>query len=306
MTGPTASGKTAVGLSLAARLPGEIISLDSMALYRRLDIGTAKPTQDERRRVPHHLIDILDPHQEYSLAQYLTAAHRAAGEIAGRGLTPLFVGGTPLYLKGLLRGIFEGPAADWPYREKLQAQAAVEAPGWLHQQLSRVDPAAAAKLHPQDQRRLIRALEVFRNTGRPISAWQQQFDRPHTAGECRAFVLEWPRDELYARIERRVDAMFQEGLLDEVRGLVAASQHSAAPLGRTAAQALGYREVLAHLAGERDLPATIALVKTRTRQFAKRQLTWFRSLPECRPVPVRASDNADEIAERVLKMTSDE
>ncbi len=282
LTGPTASGKTSVGVALAERIGAEIISLDSMSLYRGMDIGTAKPTAAERERVAHHLLDVVEPSQEFSLAEYLAAAGRSIEEIRCRGRAILFVGGTPLYLKGLLRGIFEGPPADWELRRRLQHEAEAGSPGCLHQRLAEVDPLAAQRLHPHDTRRLIRALEVFEKTGQPISRLQQQFEVGRPAEECRVFVLEWPREQLSARINARVDVMFSAGLVDEVRRLV----DGPGRLSRTASQALGYREVLAHLAGRQSLTETIELVKIHTRQFAKRQGTWFRSLSECRSVPV--------------------
>ena len=278
LTGPTAAGKSAAGVELALRIGAEIVSMDSMALYRRMDIGTAKPSHQERRRVPHHLIDVIDPHEEYSLAQYIEAAHRCVEDITGRGKKVLFVGGTPLYLKGLLRGIFQGPAADWPFRRQLQQEAQQQEPLWLHQRLQEVDPAAAARLHPNDTRRLIRALEIFHLTGRPISEFQKQFDVAAPAERCRVFVLDWPRDELHARIDRRVSEMFENGLIGEVRALLA----DAKPPGKTARQAVGYREVIEHLEGRRTLAETVELVQLHTRQLAKRQYTWFRSLGECR------------------------
>jgi tRNA dimethylallyltransferase len=273
LTGPTASGKTAVGIALAERIEGEILSMDSMAVYRGMDIGTAKPSAEEQSRVPHHLLDIVEPSVEFSIAQYLEAAGNAVRTIRSRGMRALFVGGTPLYLKALLRGIFSGPAADATVRGRLLERVRVEGAAALHAELARMDPAAAARLHPNDVRRVIRALEVFELTGCPISQHQRQFDQPATP---RVVVLQWPRNKLYERIERRVDAMFAAGLVDEVRRL-----REQGPLGKTSLQAVGYREVLQHLAGERPLPETIGLVKTRTRQFAKRQMTWFRSLAEC-------------------------
>lgn len=296
LVGPTASGKTSIGIELAKTLPAEIISLDSMALYRGLDIGTAKPTSAEQSSAPHHLIDILDPHDEYSLAEYVSAARSSATEILTRGKTPLFVGGTPLYLKALLRGIFVGPPADWDLRREWEQRAAAESPEWLLAQLAEVDPAAAAKLHVNDARRIIRALEVLAKTGRPMSAWQQQFDRPQSTDHCRVFVLDWPRAELYRRINERVQAMFAAGLVEEVRSL----QVSDVTLGRTASQALGYREVLEHLAGERDLSATIEVIQNRTRAFARRQLTWFRSLTECRWIPMTVEKSPSEVAQELL------
>jgi tRNA dimethylallyltransferase len=295
LTGPTAAGKTAIGLELAQRLGAEILSMDSMAVYRGMDIGTAKPTTEERRLVPHHLIDCLDPSEELSLAQYVEAAERKVAEIAARGREALFVGGTPLYLKALLRGIFQGPPADWDFRCELEAFAAQRGNEALHARLAAVDPLAARKLHPADLRRIIRALEVHHKTGRPISQLQQQFDRGRPADECRVFVLDWPRAELKARIDARVEAMFAAGLVQEVQQLLDRGQ----AFGRTAGQALGYREVLEHLAGRCGLEETIELVKTRTRQFAKRQLTWFRSLSECRSVAMSGERSPNDVAREI-------
>ena len=294
LTGPTASGKTAVGIELARLLGAEIVSLDSMAVYRGMDIGTAKPTSGERAAVPHHLIDIVEPSDDFSVAQYREAALSTAEAIQRRGHEVLFVGGTPLYLKAMLRGIFEGPPADWSLRRRLMDEARAD-PTELHRRLQSVDPAAAARLHPNDTRRLIRAIEVHETTGTPISALQRQFEIGRPADECRVFALEWPRETLRERIDRRVDAMFAAGLVDETRRLL----HAEKPLGRTARQAVGYREVIEHLAGKLDLPATIELVKLRTRQFAKRQLTWFRSLSECRNVLVAEPFEARQIAQQI-------
>ncbi len=296
LTGPTASGKTAVGSELARLLDAEIISLDSMAVYRRMDIGTAKPTTAERAAIQHHLIDVVDPSENFSVAQYRQDALGAMDEIRTRGREVLFVGGTPLYLKAMLRGIFEGPPADWTIRHRL-LDAAKDDPTALHRRLQAVDPAAAARLHPNDTRRLIRALEVYEITGSPISALQQQFDVGRLADQCRVFVLDWARGELNERINRRVDAMFAAGLVDETRRLFDAAR----PPGRTAQQAVGYREVIEHLHGERGLAETIELVKLRTRQFAKRQLTWFRSLSECRAVAVAEPFDPKQVAAHICE-----
>ncbi len=292
LTGPTAAGKTGVGVELAGLIGAEIVSLDSMALYRGMDVGTAKPPPDERGDVPHHLIDAIEPHEEFSLAQYVEAAHRCIDEIVARGREVLFVGGTPLYLKGMLRGIFEGPPADWDLRDRLRQLD----PQALHRQLGQVDPASAERLHPNDTRRLIRALEVYEKTGRPISELQRQFDVGRPAEQCRVFVLDWPREELSERIDRRVEAMFAAGLVDEVRRLLARPQ----PPSRTAGQAVGYREVIAHLAGKQDLSATIAEVQLHTRQLAKRQRTWFRSLSECRFVAMSDEIGPEQIAQKIF------
>ena len=295
LTGPTASGKTRVGIELARQIGAEIVSLDSMALYRGMDIGTAKPGADDRAAVPHHLIDVIEPHDEFSVAQYVEAAHGAIGAIRARGREVLFVGGTPLYLKALLRGIFEGPPADWQLRERLRREGLERGPGALHRRLAEVDPAAAARLHPNDTRRIIRALEVYSKTGRPISEHQRQFDRARPADACRVFVLDWPVDALNARIDARVEAMFAAGLIDEVQRLLRGPR----PLSKTAAQAVGYREVIAQLRGGPDRAETAALVKKHTRQFAKRQRTWFRSLSECRFVPVAGRIDSPDVARRI-------
>jgi tRNA dimethylallyltransferase len=299
LTGATAVGKTAVGVALSQRIGAEIISLDSMAIYRGMDIGTAKPSPDERAAVPHHLLDIVDPSAEFSVAQYVDAAAAAVRDIRARGKEPLFVGGTPLYLKSLLRGLFDGPPADWQLRQEIEAELAHVGQSALYERLVQVDPVAASHIHPHDTRRLIRALEVFRATGEPISHQQLQFDENRHADECRVFVLRRRREELHARIEGRVEAMIECGLVNEVRNLIANGR----PFGRTARQAVGYREALAFLAGEYDHEEMIARIKARTRRFAKRQGTWFRSLSECRFVDVvgevDASLMADEIASQI-------
>jgi tRNA dimethylallyltransferase len=314
LTGPTAAGKTAVGIELARRIGAEIISLDSMAIYRGMDIGTAKPTAAERAAVPHHLIDVRDPQEDFSVADYLEAAGEVVRDIAARGKQALFVGGTALYLKALLRGLFSGPPADWKLRAELEELARLSGVEVLHARLQAADPVAAKKLHPNDVRRIIRALEVHHATGTPISALQEQFDKGRPASECRVFVLDWPRDILDERIRKRVDQMFADGLVQEVNTLLN-SPSSGMPEGhrretkeqahsRTAAQAVGYRETIEHLHGARDLPATIELVKLRTRQFAKRQMTWFRSLSECRWIGVSDPFDPADVAQRIASHTS--
>lgn len=300
LTGPTAGGKTQVGIDLSRALDAEIISLDSMAVYRDMDIGTAKPTAAERQAVTHHLVDICDPHENFSVAQYLKHARTAAGQIRSRSRRVLFVGGTPLYLKALLRGLFVGPPADWALRKQLAEIAREQGSEALHRRLTEIDPAAARRLHANDTRRLMRAIEVYEKTGQPMSELQKQFEHARPACELRVFVLDWPREQLLGRINARVEHMFATGLVQEVQGLL----QSESPLGRTARQAVGYREVLEHLGGVRSLEETIELVKLRTRQFAKRQMTWYRSLSECRFVPVSAADSPRDIAERITNSTA--
>jgi tRNA dimethylallyltransferase len=241
------------------------------------------------------LIDVVEPHQQYSLAEYIAAAHKCIEQIKARGREVIFVGGTPLYLKGLLRGIFNGPPADWELRQRLREKARLGGSAWLHRQLAEVDPQTAARLHPNDTRRLVRALEVYYKMGQSISQLQQQFNTGLEAEACRVFVLNWPRRQLHARIDSRVEHMFAAGLVDEVRELLARPQ----PLSRTTRKAVGYREVIEHLAGERGLPETIELVKCHTRQLGKRQQTWFRGLSECRFLPIHGPIDAAELAGQI-------
>lgn len=308
LTGPTAAGKTKVGLELAERIGAEIVSLDSMTLYVGMDIGTAKPTGEDRARLPHHLLDLVDPNEDFSLAEYLDAAHEKIADIQGRGKQVLFVGGTALYLKSLLRGVYQGPPPDWDFRRVIEEELVVVGLPELHKRLQVIDPLLASKLHPNDKRRIIRALEVFRATGQPLSHRQTHFDEGRPAAQCKVFVLSWPREELHRRIDARVDAMFAAGLVDEVRGLL----DKYGRLSRTASQAVGYREVTDHLAriprpieqGRSEsltLAPCIELVKARTRQFARRQETWFRGLSECTFVPLAAAKTPAEIAAHIAE-----
>lgn len=303
LTGPTACGKTALALDLAERIGGEIVALDSMTVYRGMNIGTAKPTAAERARVPHHLIDVLDPWESLTVAWWLDRAEAACRDIAARGKRPLFVGGTPFYLKALLFGLFPGPPADEELRRALEVEAERTSAVALHARLAAVDPKTATRLHPNDVRRVVRALEVHTLTGRPISDWQQTWDThafvadPTAApppARIPAVVLELPREVLYEHIDERVDRMLAAGWLDEVRRLRELPQ----PLSREARQALGYRELLAYLDGVgADWMRTVEIIRTRTRQFAKRQLTWFRHLPQLVVVPADGPD----LAERALR-----
>ena len=296
LAGPTACGKTATGIALAERIGAEIVCLDSMTIYRGMDIGTAKPTREEQARVPHHLLDIRDPHEEFSTAEYLTAALEACEGIIARGRTPLFVGGTGLYLRSLLRGVFEGPSADWVLRKELEEFASRHGALALHAKLAEVDPPTAARLHPHDQRRIIRALEIHTLTGQPASAWQQETPLPLAERPRHVYWLNPDRGILRERISRRIDAMFEAGLLKEVTQLLR-TPHG---LGQTARQALGYREVLAHLEHGLPLPAAIEQLQTHTHQFAKRQWTWFRNLEELRAIDLVGTEGAAEVADRLM------
>ena len=301
LTGPTGSGKTLLGIELAERLNAEIISMDSMALYRRMDIGTAKPTLEQRAAVPHHLVDVLEPWESGSVAWWLEQARRCTQEIEARGKQVLFVGGTPLYLKALSSGLFDGPPADDVIRQRLSSDAQTSGSESLHARLAAVDPVSAERLHPNDVRRTIRALEVFELTGKPISEWQTQWsqpnsfsrnaegvreqvgERPRTPSALRLNEILWldlPREQLYERINRRVEEMFAAGLIEEVRHLRGCDR----TLSLEASQALGYKEIFDLLAGAITRDEAVVRVQMRSRNFAKRQIAWFRHLPECQPV----------------------
>jgi len=269
IAGPTAVGKSAVALALAEKIGGEIITVDSMQVYRGLDIGTAKPTAAERARVPHHLIDVCDLHEAFDAAQFVRRAQKAVVEIQSRGHTPIFCGGTGLYFKAYLDGLGEAPPAD----EKLRAELEAAPFAALLHELKASDPATYEKIDQQNPRRVIRAVEVIRLTGKKFSAqraeWKTQNSKLKTQNY---FCFSRSAEDLHRRINVRVDEMFRHSLVAETEQLL---KHGLAE-NKFAMQAIGYRQVVEHLRGERDLAATIELVKIRTRQFAKRQLTWFR------------------------------
>ncbi|MFO0846026.1 MAG: tRNA (adenosine(37)-N6)-dimethylallyltransferase MiaA [Gemmataceae bacterium] len=276
LTGPTGSGKSRLALDLAERLDAEILAMDSMTLYRGMDVGTAKPTADDRARVPHHLLDVLDPSQSASVALWLQLAARAVRDIEARGRQALLVGGTALYLKAVLCGLFDGPPADAALRRCSKRRRSNSASaGTARPASARRRSGGRGALHPNDAPRRTR-LEVHSLTGRPISAWQTQWAERPPAVE--AVCLDLPREQLYQRIDARVLQMMRDGLLDEVRRLRTLDP----PLSREARQALGYKELLDHLDGRRPLDEAVREVQTRSRNFAKRQLTWFRGLPGVR------------------------
>lgn len=296
LAGPTACGKTELSLLLAEHLNAEILAMDSMSLYRGMDIGTAKASAAERERVPHHLLDLIDPHEKYSVADYFTAADECCRQIVARGKTPLFVGGTGLYLRAILRGVFNGPSADWDYRSELESFAEIEGNEALHQRLAAVDPVSAEKYHFNDVRRVARALEVYHVTGVPLSS--QHAEDVLTPEECPAHVF-WllpDREWLYDRINLRVDRMLEEGLLDEVKQLLAAE----VPMGRTARQALGYKELIDYLEGVWSWERAVEMLKQQTRRFAKRQHTFFRNITECREIDVYPEDSPADLLQKIL------
>lgn len=301
LMGPTASGKSHAALSLAQHLPVEIISVDSALVYRGMDIGTAKPSLEERRRVPHHLIDVLDPALAYSAAQFRDDALRIIGEVHARARVPLLVGGTMLYFKALRDGLDALPHADAAVRARLDQDAAQR--GWpaLHAELARVDAATAARLDPNDAQRIQRALEVFQLSGAPLSTLHSRRS-PAAAAAPYRFVniaLE-PSDRswLHRRIAARLDAMFERGFIDEVRTLHARADLSP---GLPSMRCVGYRQVWQYLEGSIDEKEMRARALAATRQLAKRQFTWLRSLPERHIVDSLAADSALQVQNAALR-----
>lgn len=274
LVGPTGTGKTDLSLELARRLDAEIVNCDSRQVYRYLDVGTAKPSAAERSAVPHHLFDVVDPDQPFDCARYRAQARDAIADIRARGKRVVLAGGSGLYLKALRFGLAPAPPRDAALRAHLAAQEDAE-PGSLHAQLAAVDPAAAARLHRRDRVRLIRALEVRELTGRPLSAWQAEHAFRAAEIDCRVIGLTMERGALYARLNARCRDMIERGLVDEVRGLWQRGFGPELPPLRS----IGYREIGAHLRGACDLDAALAAMQRATRQFAKRQLTWFRADP---------------------------
>ena len=274
ITGPTATGKTALGVALAKKLGGEVVSADSMQIYRGMDIGTAKPRPEETEGIAHHMIDVADPGESFSAARYARMAAACVEDIRARGKLPIVVGGTGLYIDGLLRG---GDFADAPgdsgVREALEAEYEALGGEAFRQKLSRVDPARAEKLHPGDKKRLVRAMEVYRLTGETITAHDERSRSMPPRYRAKKLALDFlRRDDLYARIDRRAAKMFEEGLVQEVQGLLAAGLRP----DSTAMQAIGYKETARYLAGDCSLAEAVEAVQRESRRYAKRQLTWLR------------------------------
>ena len=296
VTGPTCSGKGEVAYRLAQLLDGEIISLDSMKVYRSMDIGTAKPSSSRRRRVRYHLLDVVDPDEEYSVGRYIRDALAAAAEIFARGKRPIFAGGTPLYLRGLLRGFCPAPPSDPELRGDLQRRAESEGSGALHAELARADPQAAAKIHPNDRRRIIRALEVYLMTGRPFTEFWRRSVLRLPAGSYSVFGIRRPREEIYERINVRVERMVQAGLFEEARSV----SERFSPLSRTVLQCIGYREIWQGMERGERREAIVRKIQRNTRHFARKQGTWFKRFSEIRWIPAE-EDDPERIALRIAR-----
>jgi tRNA dimethylallyltransferase len=307
VVGPTASGKSAVALALAEKLGGEIISADSMQVYRGLDIGTAKPSPEERARVPHHLIDVVDVTEPFDAAKFVELARRAEREIHARNRVPIFCGGTGLYLQAYLDGLGEAPPADARLREQLEATPLEE----LLRELEQCDPETFARIDKQNPRRVVRAIEVIRLTGKPFAQQRAEWhssrssrgNEAHsekdqsllTSAATNIFGLLRSAADLHARVNARVDEMFARGLVEETRELLQRGLEQ----NKTAMQAIGYRQVVQYLQGRLSLSAAIELVKARTRQFAKRQMTWFRHQLDVKWISLEPRDDAESLANRI-------
>jgi tRNA dimethylallyltransferase len=299
--GPTATGKSALGIALARRLGGEVVSCDSTAVYRGFDIGTDKVPMAERRGVPHHLIDVADPLEEYSAARYARDASAVIRDITARGRLPILVGGTGLYYRALTRGFFPGPGRDTLLRSRLERIADRKGPECLHRWLERVDPPSATRIQSRDRKRLIRAIEVYLLTGRPLTDHFADTESPLPEYDIAAFALQIPADATAERVARRVDNQFRQGLMDEVRGLLAAG------LPETAHPFTGlvYRQALELLRGVRDEPATRELIVRENRRYARRQLIWFRKEPNLQWI-YAAGEREDTEAQVARLLASDE
>ncbi|HEY6192435.1 MAG TPA: tRNA (adenosine(37)-N6)-dimethylallyltransferase MiaA [Bacteroidota bacterium] len=300
LVGPTASGKTSVSLLIAAQLGAEIISADSRQVFRCMDIGTAKPSLADRARVHHHFVDTLNPGEEFNAGEYGVRGRELIGKLFLRGKVPLVVGGSGLYVRALVDGFFEGVVpADPELRSGLSDRLRDEGAQTLLEELRKIDPAAASRMLPSNTRRIIRALEVYKLTGTPISELQKSRAAipfvPVFAG------LQWNRKELYARINRRVDSMIANGLVEEVKALIAAGS----PFGANALKTTGYQEVFAYLAGELTLDEMVPLIKRNSRRYAKRQLTWFRRDERIRWFEVAREEDLPLVAGRIASFFSE-
>jgi tRNA dimethylallyltransferase len=297
LAGPTAGGKTNLAVRLARRLTGggEVISADSMQVYRGMNIGTATPTETERQDVPHHLIDIVDPREvaagaTFTVDDWLPLANAAVEDIRARGRTPILAGGTNLYIQAFLYGLFEGPPADPDLRARLEQEPLAD----LRARLEAVDPAAAERIHRNDRRRTIRALEVYEQTGVPISEQQKQWERRQIRPGARLFILDWPASAINRRINQRVRQMMHEGLLEETERLAAAGALAGQP-----GEALGYKQLLEHLRGECTLEEAVERIKIETRRFGKNQRTWLRRLSATPGAVVLTCDEEADLVERL-------
>jgi len=271
--GPTGVGKSEVAIDAALHVDGEVVNADSQLVYRHMDVGTAKPPLSARKGIPHHLIDIVDPDEDFNAARYRELALGAIGEMTARGKKPIVCGGSGLYLRALLQGIFVGPGKNKAIRERLEAEADTSGLGALHARLREIDADAALRIHPNDRHRIVRALEVYEITGKTITQWQEEHGFQERAFDVLKIGLNRERKALYQLIDRRTDDMIKAGLVDEVERLL----EQGYGLDLPALQSIGYRQIGLYLRGEVTMEEAIALIKRDSHHFAKRQLTWFRA-----------------------------
>lgn len=297
IVGCTAVGKGAVGRELARRVGGQIISVDSMKVYRRMDIGTAKPPPEVRAEIPHHCLDLVEPSEGFSVAQFVEHADGAIERIAAAGAVALAVGGTSLYIKALSEGLFDGPSADPELRSALRRRARREGLAALHAELAAVDPPAAERIHPNDERRIIRALEVFQTAGLPISKLQSQWDAGRQRHDCAFIGLRRARDDQNRRVNARVKRMIDLGLRDEVAALLA----EPAGLSPQAAQAVGYAEMIEHIRGRCSPDEATERIKINTRRLARKQRTWHRRFRDVLWFDLAPDEPVEETVERILR-----
>ena len=300
ISGPTGIGKTSAAIELAVRFKGEIVGADSMQIYRHMDIGTAKPTRAEQNQVPHHLIDVVDPDEDFDAERYIALTRPLITDLIRRERLPLVVGGTGFYIKALIYGLFETLPVDPKIRQRLKKAAAEQGSPVLHQRLVQCDPEAAARIHPNDTYRVVRALEVYESSGQTISAWQQAHAFNTKVYDTLQIGLTMQRQDLYERIDQRVGQMIDQGLLDEVRGLL---QKGYAP-DLKAMQSLGYRHMIAFLQEQQTWDETVRTLKRDTRHYAKRQLTWFQSDPSVIWVERDDTEKMAELIEDFLRTYS--
>ena len=295
VVGPTATGKSALGIALARRFDGEVVSCDSTAVYRGFDIGTDKVPQAEQQGIPHHMVDVAEPTEEYSAARYAREASAVIRDITSRGKLPILVGGTGLYYRALTRGFFPGPSRNAAVRARLERIAARRGSGRLHRLLARVDPASAERIQPRDLKRLVRALEVYHLTGRPLTSHFSNTESPLADYRIAAFALQIPPETTAARVAARVHAQFRRGLLDEIRGLLEAG----VPPTAHPFTGLVYRQALEHLRGVRDELATRELIVRENRKYSRRQLIWFRKEPNLKWI--HAAGERDDTEQQIAR-----
>ena len=298
LTGPTACNKTEIGFTVAQKTRGEIISADSMLFYRGMDIGTAKPSLDMRELVPHHFIDIIDPWESYSVGRYVDDVESLIDTADSKDRKFLIVGGSPLYVKGLVDGIFNGPEADWDIRRDLEELADEKGNQYVHDILQKIDPDKAVELHPNNLRRIIRAIEVYRITGKPVSELQEEYKLTRKSYQFNILCIAREREDIYRRINERVEIMFDKGLVDEVKSLL----ENPEGLSKQAKQALGYKEVIQYLDGGLTLDDAKEMVKQSTRRFAKRQMTWFRSFPDIQWLDAEELEGSGSISDEIITL----